>query len=242
MLTERMNGRHPHEDRRLAIALAGSAGALNALALGVFGFFPSNMTGNATALSKQLFEFDKSQIALLILVIICFVAGSLTSRTVALIGKSFDFRKVYACILLAEGILLTAPVIINHMMPFSPSELLMVSGLSYLLGLHNSTSTQISQGKVRSTHITGTLTDMGIALANILLRPLSQSSDEEIARHRKTIGIHTTAIISFFGGGLIGILSFRLFSMDAFSVPGLFIIAIASVGIFQCLRAKAEIG
>lgn len=236
MLTDRTNGRGHDEDRRLAIALACSAGAINALALCAFGFFPSNMTGNATDLSKQIFDIDKSKIQLLILVITFFVAGSLTSRTLTLIGKSFDFGKIYACILLVEGILLTTPVVINNLVVFNPGELLMVSGLAYLLGLHNSTSTQISQGKVRSTHITGTLTDMGIALANILLCPLSQSSNEERARHRKIISLHTTAIISFFCGGVIGVLSFRLFSMDAFAVPGIFIIAISTVGFFESIR------
>lgn len=79
MLTDRTNGRGHAEDRRLAIALACSAGAINALALCAFGFFPSNMTGNATDLSKQIFDIDKSKIQLLILVITFFVAAVPTS-------------------------------------------------------------------------------------------------------------------------------------------------------------------
>lgn len=48
------------EDRRLALWLATSAGLLNAIALGAFGFFPSHMTGNTSQLSSEVSSTDLS--------------------------------------------------------------------------------------------------------------------------------------------------------------------------------------
>lgn len=236
MLIEKKGGRSCREDRQLAVALAGSAGILNVLALGAFGLFPSNMTGNATQLSTEVLEWDKSQMWRLIQLIICFIAGAFTSRALVAAGKFFQIRTVYAHILLAEGVILTVPVVISLWLPFSPDQRLLVDGLGFLLGLHNATSTQLTQGKVRSTHITGTLTDAGISMANLLLQPLIKHSEEERRRYRYLLSIHLTAICSFFTGGLIGIFSFHLFSMLAFSLSGILLILVASVSIFRAVR------
>lgn len=236
MLIEKKGGRSCREDRQLAVALAGSAGILNVLALGAFGLFPSNMTGNATQLSTEVLEWDESQMWRLVQLIISFIAGAFTSRALVAAGKYFQIRTVYAHILLAEGVLLTLPVIISLWLPFSPDQGLMIDGLGYLLGLHNATSTQLTQGKVRSTHITGTLTDAGISIANLLLQPLIKHSPEERRRYQYLLSIHLTAIGSFFAGGLIGIFAFHLFSMLAFSLSGILLIVIASVSIFRAVR------
>jgi uncharacterized membrane protein YoaK (UPF0700 family) len=46
------------EDRKLALWLATTAGLLNAIALGAFGFFPSHMTGNTSQLSSEVSTTD----------------------------------------------------------------------------------------------------------------------------------------------------------------------------------------
>ncbi|MCT9872543.1 DUF1275 domain-containing protein, partial [Paenarthrobacter aurescens] len=77
--------------------------------------------------------------------------------------------------LLAEGIflLLTSLVEILWYSERNNGEILVT--LSLLMGIHNSTSTQLSSGRVRSTHVTGTLTDAGIALGSWLRASFSQS-------------------------------------------------------------------
>lgn len=236
MLIEKKSGRSCREDRRLAIALAGSAGILNVLALGAFGLFPSNMTGNATQLSTEVLEWDKSQMLRLLLLILSFICGAFTSRLLVSVGKKYQVRTIYAHILLAEGLVLTLPVVISLWVPFHPDKNLMVNALGFLLGLHNATSTQLSQGKVRTTHITGTLTDAGITLANLLLQPVLRHSREEFRRYRYLLSIHLTAICSFFAGGVIGILSFNLFSMLAFSISGIMLILVSVTTLWRAAR------
>lgn len=53
MLLRRSKYRIHGEERPLALTLATTAGVLNAMAFGAFGFFPSHMTGNTFQLSAE---------------------------------------------------------------------------------------------------------------------------------------------------------------------------------------------
>lgn len=88
MLIDKKSGRTGNEDRQLAVALAGCAGMLNVLALGAFGLFPSNMTGNATQLSQELLQWDKLEMIPLILLLTCFLSGAFTSRVAVSFAKN----------------------------------------------------------------------------------------------------------------------------------------------------------
>ncbi|WP_072016991.1 MULTISPECIES: DUF1275 family protein [Enterobacterales] len=58
MLLRRKKHRTHGEDRLLTLTLATTAGVLNAMAFGAFGFFPSHMTGNISQLSAEAGRWD----------------------------------------------------------------------------------------------------------------------------------------------------------------------------------------
>lgn len=238
MLIEKKSGRSRSEDLSLAIILAGSAGILNALALGAFGLFPSNMTGNATQLTTELFQWDKLQMLVLILILICFFSGAFTARVFISLAHKLRIRTIYAHIILIEGTALILPVLISDWISLSWDKTWFLSLLSYLMGVHNSTSTQLSKGRVRTTHITGTLTDIGIALASLLLQPILQQSLEQMKAARYLLSLHFTAIFSFLTGGALGIMAFELFSMKAFAFAGSILILAAAYCIICTLRKR----
>ncbi len=238
MLIEKKSGRSRNEDRSLAIILAGCAGILNALALGAFGLFPSNMTGNATQLTTEIVQWDKIQMLVLILILVCFLLGAFTARVCISLAQKLRIRTIYAHILLVEGLVLIFPVLLSHWISFSWDKTWFLSLLSYLMGVHNSTSTQLSRGKVRTTHITGTLTDIGIALASLLLQPILQQSIEQTNAAKFLLSIHFTAIFSFLAGGALGIMAFDILSMKAFAVAGSILILVAGYCIMSTVRKK----
>jgi len=242
MLIDKKSGRTGNEDRQLAVALAGCAGMLNVLALGAFGLFPSNMTGNATQLSQELLQWDKLEMIPLILLLTCFLAGAFTSRVAVSFAKKLNIRTIYAHILLIEGILLIAPVVVGFWYPQDLQHGYYLFGLSFLLGAHNATSTQLSQGKVRTTHVTGTLTDAGIVLANLLLHPIMRHPPAQMKQFRYLLSVYVTSFISFFIGGLIGILGYEWFGMNAFILAGSILLAVSLLTLIRVLcrkRAKA---
>jgi len=58
VLIKKKKVRSHTEDRLLALVLATTAGILNAMALGAFGFFPSHMTGNTSQISTEVTTSD----------------------------------------------------------------------------------------------------------------------------------------------------------------------------------------
>ena len=65
-----------------------------------------------------------------------------------------------------------------------------------LMGIHNSTSTQLSSGRVRSTHITGTLTDAGISLASVVVAMLRRDYSKDTAAQKSQLKTHLTTLFS----------------------------------------------
>ncbi len=245
MLIDKKSGRTGTEDRLLALALAGCAGMLNVLALGAFGLFPSNMTGNATQLSQELLQWDKLEMVPLILLLTCFLTGAFTSRLAVALAKKINLRTIYAHILLIEGLLLVLPIIYSFWYPNSIQHGYYLFGLSFLLGVHNATSTQLSQGKVRTTHITGTLTDAGIVIANLLLHPIMRHPPAQLKQFYYLLSVYFTSLVSFFIGGLLGILGYEWLGMKAFILAGLILVTVSlitllRVGLMKRPRANVK--
>ena len=159
MLIKLKKERTHQEDRRLALWLATSAGLLNAIALGAFGFFPSHMTGNTSQLSSEVSSTDLSDIIFFGSIILSFVAGAIIARTIVIWGIIHNVRLVFCQILFVEGLLLSGVSFYEMYFHALTSNREIILFLCGLMGIHNSTSTQLSGGRVRSTHITGTLTD-----------------------------------------------------------------------------------
>lgn len=172
MLIKLKKERTHQEDRRLALWLATSAGLLNAIALGAFGFFPSHMTGNTSQLSSEVSSTDLSDILFFGAIILSFVSGAIAARIIVIWGIIHNVRLVFSRVLFVEGLLLAGVSLYEmYFHSFATNQEIIIF-LCGLMGIHNSTSTQLSGGRVRSTHITGTLTDAGISLASVMVAML----------------------------------------------------------------------
>jgi uncharacterized membrane protein YoaK (UPF0700 family) len=95
------------EDRKLALWLATTAGLLNAIALGAFGFFPSHMTGNTSQLSSEVSTTDFRDIVYFGTFILAFVGGAVIARMAVIWGIMNNNRLIFCQVLLIEGGLLT---------------------------------------------------------------------------------------------------------------------------------------
>lgn len=103
MLIKLKKERTHQEDRRLALWLATSAGLLNAIALGAFGFFPSHMTGNTSQLSSEVSSTDLSDILFFGAIILSFVSGAIAARIIVIWGIIHNIRLVFSQVLFVEG-------------------------------------------------------------------------------------------------------------------------------------------
>ncbi len=239
MLIKKKKARSHTEDRCLALVLATAAGILNAMALGAFGFLPSHMTGNASQMSSEVATSDTHGLMFLAALLMAFVIGSMLARVVVIAGEKF--RTIFCLILLAEGVALTALSVFEIFMYTARFNAEVLVMLGFLMGVHNSTSTQLSNGRVRSTHVTGTLTDAGIALGSFVLSFMSP--DKSLDRHafRKQLYTHLTTIFSFLGGCMIGLALFDLFGFRAMLALGVCLVVVAVSAIVVTVRAASRL-
>lgn len=238
-LIKRKKGRTHNEDRYLALLLATTAGVLNAMALGAFGFFPSHMSGNTSQISTEVSSSDMHDLMFLSAIIIAFVAGSLTSRMLVIGGIRHNIRTIFSLILLLEGIALTGMSLFEKFYFSYASNREVAIFLCFLMGIHNSTSTQLSNGRVRSTHITGTLTDAGIALGSLLSVILRRDPSRDVKSHRSQLVTHLVTIVSFIIGGICGLMLFKLFGFNAMIAIGLMLMTMALLAItFALLHTR----
>lgn len=241
MLIKKKKLRSHTEDRYLALALATTAGILNAMALGAFGFFPSHMSGNTSQISTEVFTSDFDSLIFLAGLIMAFVVGCTSARLFIIAGERRKIRTVFCQIILAEGIALTSASLFEKMF-YSPEyngEVLLM--LAFLMGLHNATSTQLSNGRVRSTHITGTLTDAGIALGTYVSSFVSRAEPCDRRFAQKQLHTHLTTVFSFLSGCIAGLMLFKGYGFNAMIALGIFLIILATSAIIITLNNAKKV-
>uniref|UniRef100_UPI003A93EC3F YoaK family protein n=1 Tax=Enterobacter sp. TaxID=42895 RepID=UPI003A93EC3F len=208
-------------------------GLLNAIALGAFGFFPSHMTGNTSQLSSEVSSTDLNDILFFGAIILSFVMGAIAARVIVLWGVIHNVRLIFCQILLLEGILLAGISLYEiYFHSFSTNREIIIF-LCGLMGIHNSTSTQLSSGRVRSTHITGTLTDAGISLASVVVAMLRRDYSKDTAAQKSQLTTHLTTLFSFITGGIAGLILFRWFGFNAMLALGLMLVLVAAFAILN---------
>ena len=233
MLIKLKKERTHQEDRRLALWLATSAGLLNAIALGAFGFFPSHMTGNTSQFSSEVSSTDLNDIIFFATIILSFVTGAIIARIIVLWGIMHNVRLIFCQVLFIEGLLLAGVSLYEMFFHTFTTNREIIVFLCGLMGIHNSTSTQLSGGRVRSTHITGTLTDAGILLASVVVAMLRRDYSKDTAAQRSQLKTHLTTLFSFITGGIAGLILFRWFGFHAMLALGLMLVFVATFSIIN---------
>lgn len=197
-------------DRKLACTLAAVAGALNTAAFEVVGFFSANMTGNVSSLSDHLAKASLAPGIFFLSVICIFIAGSAFSTLLINAGRRRKMRTVYAVNIILEGAgLVLLGIVESWMNPASPGVLLIMC-LSFLMGLQNAVVTRISNARVRTTHVSGTSTDIGIELAMLFDVLRRKESPKDAPIYLERLGLHAFTLLSFLAGGVAGIWLFHL--------------------------------
>ena len=96
------------------------------------------------------------------------------------------------------------------------------------MGLQNALVSVISGSVIRTTHLTGTFTDLGIELAQLFSK---ENKDHSLMISR--IKLRLVIIVFFMTGALIGAYLFGVVSFDAFWLPMLLLIYVLLYDIFR---------
>lgn len=211
-------------DMKLAAVLSLVAGAVNSAGFHALGFFSANMTGNASMLSDMLAVGELGKASGFLLIIMAFIIGAYTAAEAIQLGRANRIRAIYAYVIGVEALaLMTLGGIVVAIGTVDAASLLLL-GLSFLMGLQNAATTRISNSRVRTTHISGIATDIGIGLAT-----LRNTAREEQGLSRAMMRLHLLTIAAFIAGGLMGVLLYE-------AAEGLLLILAGSLLLIGAMR------
>ncbi len=107
-------------------------------------------------------------------------------------------------------------------------------------GLQNAAITTSSGAVVRTTHLTGLTTDLGIGLVRIIFRPQSQSRDQRI-REIRINALRLITIAAFILGGCAGAFLYLSYGYKAFLLPAaIALYAMFAYGTSDFIGSKRE--
>ena len=125
--------------------------------------------------------------------------GSFVSNLlVEIISKTSD-RLIYIIPIIIESTILFYLAVFGQFLIAQNPDLVAYS-LLFAMGLQNSLVTTISNAAVRTTHLTGLFTDLGIELSQLLFYKQKDQKDKLYS----SIKLRLTIIAFFFIGGLLG--------------------------------------
>ena len=242
MLIRQGDNRDSRLDRKLAFALAAVAGGLNAAAFHEVGFFSANMTGNVSALSSLLAMGQWAQGLGYLAIVFAFIVGAMVSTLAISAGLRRGVVTIYARVILAEAACLillgTARVALDR----AAGVPLLVLGLAFLMGLQNAIVTHISNARVRTTHVSGLATDIGIGLSRMI--DILRGKADQVKREGVMVKLrlHSGTVLSFLLGGVAGVLAWRMVGDLSFAVAGLLLAMIAAMPMVRMFRSSEQPG
>jgi uncharacterized membrane protein YoaK (UPF0700 family) len=179
-----------------ASLLAALAGYINTIFLSLQLFPVSHMSGTLSRLSLDTATGHWDDIWSITGIILGFVGGALVSGLV--IGDSLvRLGRRYGLVLALEGCTLASAAWLLHEVPASAMVLAAVA-----CGLQNGMASNYRGMIIRTTHITGAVTDLGVLMGRWI-------------RYRSVnpwqFALLLITTFSFVGGGSIGVITFRFF-------------------------------
>lgn len=202
--------RTPQADLKLGTVLAFVAGAANAGGFLAVGQYTSHMTGMLSALADNLVLGQFVLVGAGIVSVLAFVLGAMSTAWIVNWGMRLQLRSAYGLPLLLEAVLLLVFGLFGAVMSLWHTVFLPVTVvlLCYIMGLQNAVITKISQARIRTTHVTGLVTDLGIELGKLLY--VNRHPDMQPVRaDRERLRVHAQLIFSFLSGGIAGALGFK---------------------------------
>jgi uncharacterized membrane protein YoaK (UPF0700 family) len=199
----------------IASLLSFVAGIVNVTGFLAVQRLTTNVTGHFAYFVDEIFKLEFWKGFIYFLYIFFFFLGSFVSNIlVEVISKKND-NYVYVIPTIIESIILLSSAFWGQFF-VSQSPDLLVFCLLFAMGLQNSLVTSISNAAVRTTHLTGLFTDLGIDLSQLFFHKYK----EEKSKLYSSIKLRLTIISFFFIGGIIGGIFYSTLGLHVLIIAG----------------------
>lgn len=197
-------------NRRLGRALAFVAGAVNAGGFFAVGQYTSHMSGVVSALADNLALGHSGLLLAGLASLAAFFLGAATSAILINWGRRRAAHSCYALPLLLEAALLLAFGLLGARLAAHGHIAATVALLCFVMGLQNAIVTKASRAEIRTTHVTGLVTDIGIELGKLCYwnRATDAALVPVTADHRR-LALLGSLLAMFLMGGVAGAFGFQ---------------------------------
>ena len=172
--------------------------------------YTSHMTGVVSGMADAL-VLGHTDIALVgLAMLMAFLTGAMCTAILVNWGMRHHLHSAYGLPLLLEAALLLVFGLFGGAIAIAANLFvpLTVVLLCFIMGLQNAVITKISRAEIRTTHITGLVTDMGIELGKLLYVNPSPS-ELPVRANRDKLRLQGKLIAAFASGALVGAFGFK---------------------------------
>lgn len=223
----------------LAVALPAVAGAVNASGFLAVGAYTSHVTGHVARMGDALAEGRYGLAITSLSLVGAFLAGAVVASALVERAKK-QWRALYAVPLLLEASLLAAFAL--WVGDARTSALVTVALLCAAMGLQNALVTRLSGAVVRTTHLTGLVTDIGIELVHGA-RGVATADEHDRARiARRRLRLHGLVLASFVAGTITAPQLFARFGQRAMVAPCGALVALALFDLVRGIHREPHDG
>ena len=230
-------------NRRLGRSLAFVAGAANAGGFLAVGQYTSHMSGIVSSLADNLALGELGLVVAGFSALLSFLVGAATSVILINWGRRRRLRSLYATPLAIEAVLLLCFGLLGsqleqHRLLFLPATVCL---LCFVMGLQNAMITKISRAEIRTTHVTGLVTDIGIELGKLFYWNGNARTTAELGvvrADRQRLALLGSLLLAFLAGGLAGAAGFKHLGYISTLPLAIVLLVLAAVPLLDDMRGR----
>lgn len=208
-------GEHRRPDLNLNLAryLTFIAGATNAGGFMAVQQYTSHMSGIVASLGDNLALKRFDLVVASLLALLAFLMGAACTAIIVNWGRRKRLHSLFAMPLVLESLLLLG-------FGLAGNSLSTVMLLCFLMGIQNALITKISKTEIRTTHVTGIVTDIGIELGKLFYwnNATHSQANEVVRANREKMRALGSLLLLFLLGGIVGALGFQKMGAG-FTIP-----------------------
>lgn len=203
----------------IASLLALVAGMVNVVGFLSVQKLTTNVTGHFAFMIEEASKLNLGQTWYYFFYILSFFLGAFFSNFIIELTNKITDKYIFFIPIITESIILTFVGLWHQDAVFTNSNLIACC-LLFAMGLQNSLVTTISNSVVRTTHLTGLFTDLGIEISQLFFYKYTEQKQKLMA----SIKLRVTIITTFFLGGIFAGVMFAKLEIKTLLIPAVLLI------------------
>ena len=174
--------------------------------------YTSHMTGIVSAMADHVALNEYGLLLGGAAAVLAFVLGAACSAVMVNVARRHQLHSEYALPLLLEALLLLVFGLLGARLATIEGLVVPVTVmlLCFIMGLQNAVISKLSRAEIRTTHVTGMVTDLGIELGKLLYwNAGTQPGQSKVVANRERLRVLAWMVTLFFVGGVIGAFGFK---------------------------------